>query len=73
MSETIIFLDFDDIPAYKILSMRYVEICKIINVTCNVSPAVFGEGKVHAKVVLTGDDIDIKRFLEFVDESMAML
>jgi len=73
MENTTIYLDFDDIPTYQILSNRYIQTAKILGIGCDIIPSIFGEAKVHVKLIISGDTKDIERFMEFIDESMKLL
>jgi hypothetical protein len=73
MENTTLFLDFEDIPTFQIYQQRYLASARIIGLSCVIEAAPFGIGKVHAKMVLSGTQEDLKRFLKFIDESMSLL
>ena len=73
VNEETLYLDFDDIPAFQILAIKYAETAKILDVTFNILPAVFGDKKVHCKVVLSGEKVDTDRLVKFINDSMGLL
>jgi hypothetical protein len=73
MDNVTLYMDFDDLPAFQIFSSRYVNTSRILGITCTIEPAAFGEGKIHAKIVLSGNALDVERFMKFIDESAEFL
>jgi hypothetical protein len=73
MQEEVLFVDFDDVPSFQIMTNRYNGTATILGVSVAVEAAMFGFGKVHAKMKITGQPEDVARFIQFVHESLALL
>lgn len=73
MQEEVLLVDFDDVPAFQILTGRYQGTAAILGVSVGVEAAMYGLGKVHTKIKVAGEPDDVARFIQFVYESLALL
>lgn len=66
-------VDFPDASVAKIFADRWMNTARLIGVAYFHDIFMFGDGKYHYRVGVEGNEADVNRLMEFINESLSYL